>query len=96
MPLLASIVMASLVAQVPAGAGLVNTSHPTRVVGNGSPRSCTSAAVVAAVRAGGIIRFSCGQTPIVITMNRTAKVVNTSRQVVPAHACTALLATTRP
>jgi hypothetical protein len=38
--------------------------------------------VVAAVRAGGIIRFSCGPAPVVITMRRTAKVVNTSRQVV--------------
>ncbi len=74
--------MASLAVHVPAGAGPVNTSHPTRVVGNGNARSCTSAAVVAAVRAGGIIRFSCGPTPVVITMSRTAKVVNTSRPVV--------------
>jgi hypothetical protein len=81
-PLLASIVMASLAVQVPAGAGSVNTSHPTRVVGHGNARSCTSAAVVAAVRAGGIIRFSCGPRPVVITMRTTAKVVNTSRQVV--------------
>ena len=83
MPLLASIVMASLAAlHVPAGAGPVNTSHPTRTVGHGNPRSCTSAAVVAAVRAGGVIRFSCGPDPVVITMRQTAKVVNTSRQVV--------------
>ncbi|MGZ4221139.1 MAG: hypothetical protein ACXVH3_08685, partial [Solirubrobacteraceae bacterium] len=74
--------MASLAVHVPAGAGPVNTPHPTRVVGNGNARSCTSAAVVAAVHAGGIIRFSCGPTPVVITMSRTAKVVNTSRQVV--------------
>src|SRR5690349_21159478 len=80
--LLASIVMVSLAVPVPAGAGLVNTAHPTRVVGHGNARSCTSAAVVAAVRAGGIIRFSCGPAPVVITMRRTAKVVNTSRQVV--------------
>jgi hypothetical protein len=38
--------------------------------------------VVAAVRAGGIIRFSCGPNPVTIAMNTTAKVVNTSRQVV--------------
>lgn len=82
MPLLASIVLASLAVHVPAGAGPVNTSHPTRVVGHGNARSCTSAAVVAAVRAGGIIRFSCGPKPVVIMMSRTAKVVNTSRQVV--------------
>jgi hypothetical protein len=82
MPLVAALVMASMAVPVPAGAGPVNTSHPTRVVGHGNARSCTSAAVVAAVRAGGIIRFSCGPKPVVITMTRTAKVVNTSRQVV--------------
>ena len=82
MPFLTSIVMASLAVHVPAGAGAVNTSHPTRVVGHGNARSCASAAVVAAVRAGGIIRFSCGPNPVVITMSKTAKVVNTSRQVV--------------
>jgi hypothetical protein len=79
---LASVVMASLAVHVPAGAGPVNTSHPTRVVGHGNARSCTSAAVVAAVRRGGIIRFSCGPKPVVIEMRRTAKVINTSRQVV--------------
>jgi Chlamydia polymorphic membrane protein (Chlamydia_PMP) repeat len=74
--------MASLAVHVPGAAGPVNTSHPDRTVGRGTPASCTSKAVVAAVRAGGIIRFSCGPKPVVITMTRTAKVVNTSRQVV--------------
>ena len=74
--------MASLAVHVPAGAGPVNMSHPTRIIGHGNPRGCTSAAVVAAVAAGGIIRFSCGPDPVVITMRKTAKVVNTSRQVV--------------
>jgi predicted outer membrane repeat protein len=82
MSLLAAAAIASMAVHVPAGAGPVNTSHPTRVVGHGNARACTSAAVVAAVRAGGIIRFSCGPKPVVITMTRTAKVVNTSRQVV--------------
>jgi hypothetical protein len=67
---------------VPAAAGPVDTSHPSHVVGRGTAGSCTSAAVIAAVRAGGIIRFSCGLKPVVIGMSRTAKVVNTSRQVV--------------
>ena len=75
-------VMAALAVHVPAGSGLVNTSHPTHVVGNGTAHSCTSAAVVAAVRAGGIIRFSCGPQPVVITLRKTAKVVNTSHRVV--------------
>jgi predicted outer membrane repeat protein len=67
---------------VPAAARAVDTSHPTRIVGHGTAASCTSAAVVAAVRAGGIIRFSCGRAPVTILMNATAKVRNTSSQVV--------------
>jgi len=67
---------------VPAAGRAVNTSHPSRVVGRGTPASCTSAAVLAAVRAGGIIRFSCGPGPVTIRMNATAKVMNTSREVV--------------
>jgi len=64
-------------------AGLVlAASAEARIVGRGTPASCTSAAVVAAVRAGGIIRFSCGPKPVTIRMNATAKVVNTSREVV--------------
>ena len=64
------------VAVVPAAAQAVNTSNPTRVVGNGTPASCTSAAVVDAVRRGGIITFSCGPDPITITMTETARVFN--------------------
>lgn len=67
---------------VPAAARPVDTSHPTRWVGTGTPESCTSRAVVAAVRKGGIIRFRCGPDPVRIEMTRTAKVVNTSTRVV--------------
>ena len=67
---------------VPAAGRPVDTSHPSRVVGRGTEASCTSAAVVAAVRAGGIIRFSCGPKPVTIRMSTTAKVMNTSPQVV--------------
>jgi hypothetical protein len=38
--------------------------------------------VVAGVAAGGIITFDCGSRPVTITLAATAKVVNTSRQVV--------------
>ncbi len=69
-------------APVPAAAQAVDTSHPTTVVGDGSAASCTSAAVVAAVAKGGVITFSCGSAPVVITMSATAKVVNTSQRVV--------------
>lgn len=63
-------------AAVPAEAKAVDTSRPTRVIGNGTPASCTSKAVVAAVAAGGIITFDCGPDPLTITMAATAKVKN--------------------
>ena len=67
---------------VPAAGRAVNTSHPTRVVGHGTAASCTSKAVVSAVRKGGIIRFSCGPAPVTIVMKATAKVRNTVSRVV--------------
>ena len=67
---------------VPAAGRPVGTSHPDRIVGHGTAASCTSAAVVAAVRAGGVIRFSCGRKPVTIRMSATAKVMNTSARVV--------------
>ncbi len=54
----------------------------TRVIGRGTARSCTSSAVVAAVRAGGRITFSCGPKPVTIRMRATAKVLNSRRDVV--------------
>jgi hypothetical protein len=54
----------------------------THVVGHGTPASCTSAAVAAAVRRGGRIRFSCGPKSVTIRMNTTAKVLNTVPRVV--------------
>ena len=67
---------------VPAEAQAVDTSNPARWVGTGTPQSCTSKAVVRAVKRGGIIRFRCGPDPVTIAMKATAKVVNTSRRVV--------------
>ncbi|MGB5986300.1 MAG: hypothetical protein WBG37_13425, partial [Desulfobacterales bacterium] len=61
---------------VPTQAGTENTSSPDHVIGNGTPQSCTSAAVVAAVAQGGIITFNCGPSPIEITMQQTAKIFN--------------------
>ncbi len=67
---------------LPRRAKPVDTSDPDRVIGNGTPSSCTSAAVVDAVAAGGVITFDCGPGAVTIEMDATAKVVNTSRIVV--------------
>ena len=61
---------------VPKAARAVDTSHPNHVIGNGTPSSCTSSKVVAAVARGGVITFRCGPDPVVIEMKHTAKVVN--------------------
>jgi len=63
-------------AAVPTQAQAVDTSRPTRVIGTGTPASCTSEAVVSAVAAGGVITFNCGPDPVTITMKATAKVRN--------------------
>ena len=61
---------------VPSEARAVDTSSPDRVIGNGTPQSCTSVAVVAAVAEGGIITFNCGPNPVTITMTQTARIFN--------------------
>ncbi len=53
-----------------------DTSSPDNVVGDGTPGSCTSQAVVDAVAQGGIITFDCGPDPITIMMEETAKIFN--------------------
>lgn len=60
----------------------VDTSSPDIVIGTGTPAGCTSAAVVDAVARGGVITFECGPEPVTIAMMATAKVVNTSDEVV--------------
>jgi hypothetical protein len=69
-------------APVPSAARAVDSSHPDRVIGTGTPASCTSARVVAAVARGGIIRFKCGPRPVTIRMSATAKVFNDRPDVV--------------
>jgi hypothetical protein len=61
---------------VPDEAMAEETSAPDQVVGDGTPESCTSAAVVAAVAQGGVITFNCGPDPLTIFMQETAKVFN--------------------
>lgn len=61
---------------VPAEAQAEDVATPTRVIGDGTPASCTSRAVVDAVAAGGIITFDCGPDPITIELDETAKIFN--------------------
>jgi hypothetical protein len=69
-------------AYVPPAARAISTAHPNHHIGNGTPSSCTSAAVVKIVAKGGIITFNCGPNPVTINMTATAKVHNTSHRVV--------------
>jgi len=67
---------------IPEEAGLEDTSRPERVVGTGTPESCTPDAFIAAVAEGGKIGFACGPEPITITLDRPAKVYNEASEVV--------------
>jgi hypothetical protein len=67
---------------VPPAGRAVDTRHPDHVVGDGRPASCTSAAVVRAVAAGGIVTFDCGPRPVTIVMRSTARVIKTRHRVV--------------
>jgi len=64
-PLRISLVIALLLCLAPAWRLL---AAPTAtVVGNGTPASCTAAALANAVAAGGAISFACGAAPVTIT-----------------------------
>lgn len=67
---------------VPAAAQAVPLTPAARVIGDGTPASCTGEAVVNAVAQGGQIRFNCGPDPVTITLSRTAKVFNDKPDVV--------------
>jgi hypothetical protein len=53
-----------------------------RVVGHGTPSSCTAKAFRRAVAKGGVITFDCGPNPVTIVMDRQAEVHNSSAKVV--------------
>lgn len=61
---------------VPAEGAPADVSSPRTVVGDGTPTSCTGAAVVAAVAAGGVVTFDCGPDPVTITLDRPARIFN--------------------
>jgi hypothetical protein len=61
---------------VPTEALAEDVSKATTIVGDGSAKSCTGAAVIAAVAKGGVITFNCGVDPVTIALDSPAKVVN--------------------
>ncbi|KPK17732.1 MAG: hypothetical protein AMJ62_00885 [Myxococcales bacterium SG8_38] len=61
---------------VPDEAREEDVSNPDTVVGDGTAQSCTADAFIDAVARGGVITFDCGPEPVVITLDRTAKVFN--------------------
>jgi hypothetical protein len=77
-----------------ATASVVGAVRPDQVVGGGSAASCTADAFIAAVARGGRIVFDCGPDPVVITLDRPAKVFNDAVQPgVSMHEDTRWLAT---
>ena len=50
---------------------LVDTSSPGQVVGDGTPESCTQAALATALAEGGIITFACGSDRATIDISST-------------------------
>jgi hypothetical protein len=61
---------------VPDAAMEVDTIDPDHVIGDGTPQSCTSQAVVDTIALGGVITFDCGPDPITIELDETAKIFN--------------------
>jgi hypothetical protein len=61
---------------LPADAAPASAALPEHVVGDGTAASCTGRAFIEAVAQGGRIRFQCGADPVLITLDRPAKVVN--------------------
>ncbi len=76
-------VPAALLAAVPSYAEPAPRATAHRVVGHGTPASCTAAAFRKAVAKGGTITFDCGPGPVTIVMDKQAEVHNdASRKVV--------------
>ena len=63
-------------APIPVEAWGADATNPDHVIGDGTPESCTSRAVVETVARGGVIAFDCGPEPVTIVMEETAKIRN--------------------
>lgn len=62
--------------QVPAAAIVADSLAPRRVVGSGTPQSCTPQALRVAVAQGGFITFDCGADSHTIVLDSPAKLRN--------------------
>ena len=67
---------------LPARAQPVDTSHPTTVIGTGTPASCTFASLNTAAQHGGIITFNCGSAPVTIPITATINLPITMNTVI--------------
>jgi hypothetical protein len=70
---------------LPSEAQAVDSSHPTTVVGTGTPESCTFAALNSAVQKGGIITFDCGDGLTSIAVTATLTPPMSSGSEAPVH-----------
>jgi len=59
------------------GVATVNAKVVKKVVGKGTAKSCTAAALHKAVRTGGTITFNCGAAPVTIKLTQTLRTCNT-------------------
>jgi hypothetical protein len=66
---------------IPAEGQPADVSHPTAVIGTGTPASCTFAALSAAVSAGGVITFDCGPAPVTLAVTATMHLPTTKNTV---------------
>lgn len=61
----------------PSGAHMATAPVVAKVVGTGTPASCTESALYKAVLTGGSISFNCGPDPVTITLTKTLRTCNT-------------------
>ncbi|HEX2937110.1 MAG TPA: hypothetical protein VHO72_17275 [Bacteroidales bacterium] len=65
---------------IPAEAAAVDVSKPDQVIGDGTPESITAEKFIAAVAKGGKIVFNGGPHPVIIRLDKPAKIVNNAKQ----------------
>jgi len=74
----AALVLTSWLAAPASAAPTPGTAAVVKVVGTGTPASCTPAALAYAVKSGGTVRFNCGPNKVTIKLDRTLVVCNTT------------------